>query len=86
MWRSLKHKFVLPFSGIHEIEDATEPRFVLVSPYMKNGTLSRWRKQANPSMVEVKERVGSLLLPILRPTLILMAVGRSCERIGVHSF
>ncbi len=62
MWRSLKHRFVLPFLGIHEIEDGTELQFFLVSPYMKNGTLSRWRKQANPSMVEIKERVGLLLL------------------------
>ncbi len=57
MWRSLKHKFVLPFLGIHEIRDTTVPQFFLVSPYMKNGTLARWRKQPNPPMAVIQERV-----------------------------
>ncbi|KAF8339466.1 kinase-like domain-containing protein [Amanita rubescens] len=56
MWRSLKHKFVLPFLGIHEITNTTEPQFFLVSPYMKNGTLARWRKQANPPIAVIEER------------------------------
>ncbi|KAF8333689.1 kinase-like domain-containing protein [Amanita rubescens] len=57
MWRSLKHKFVLPFLGIHEIKGGTEPQLFLVSPYMKNGTLSRWRKQVNPSIAEIEDRL-----------------------------
>lgn len=57
MWRSLKHKFVLPFLGICEVESRTVSRFFLVSPYMENGTLARWRKKGNPSMAEIEERV-----------------------------
>ena len=57
MWRSLDHEFVLPFLGIHEIGGTTEPQFFLVSPYMKNGTLARWRKQANPPIAIIEERV-----------------------------
>ena len=52
-WRILKHKFVLPFLGIYEIA----PRFILVSPYMRNGTLDQWRKQTNPSIADVEKRV-----------------------------
>ncbi|KAF8339467.1 kinase-like domain-containing protein [Amanita rubescens] len=59
MWRSLKHKFVLPFLGIHEIANTTVPQFFLVSPYMKNGTLGRWRKQANPQAAVIEQRVRS---------------------------
>ncbi|KAF8339447.1 kinase-like domain-containing protein, partial [Amanita rubescens] len=57
MWRSLDHKFVLPFLGIHEIKDTPVPQFFLVSPYMKNGTLARWRKQANPPIAVIEERL-----------------------------
>ncbi|KAF8339456.1 hypothetical protein F5887DRAFT_889120 [Amanita rubescens] len=58
MWQSLKHQFVLPFLGIHEITNTTLlPHLFLVSPYMKNGTLARWRKQANPPIAVIEERV-----------------------------
>ena len=57
MWGSLKHKFVLPFLGIYEIESGIVSRFFLVSPYMGNGTLAQWRKKANPSIAEIGERV-----------------------------
>ncbi|KAF8336184.1 kinase-like domain-containing protein [Amanita rubescens] len=57
MWRSLTHKFVLPFLGIYELEDGTTPQFFLVSPYMTNGNLAQWRKKVNPSVAEVKERI-----------------------------
>ncbi|KAF8324830.1 kinase-like domain-containing protein, partial [Amanita rubescens] len=43
MWRSLNHERVLPFLGIFEDEAAS--RMFLVSPYMKNGNLSQWRKK-----------------------------------------
>ena len=55
MWRSLCHKFVLPFLGIYRNESMEQ--IFLVSPYMRNGTLAQWRKKANPSIAEVKERV-----------------------------
>lgn len=58
MWKSLKHKFVLPFLGIYETDSATQ--FFLVSPYMKNGTLSQWRKELKPSVAEIQERVRRL--------------------------
>ena len=54
MWGSLKHKFVLPFLGIDEQADGTT---FLISPYMEKGTLAQWRKQANPSVSEMEERV-----------------------------
>ncbi|KAF8328460.1 kinase-like domain-containing protein, partial [Amanita rubescens] len=57
MWRSLTHRFVLPFLGIYELEDGTTPQFFLVSPYMMNGNLAQWRKKANPSVAEVEERI-----------------------------
>jgi serine/threonine protein kinase len=55
MWRSLRHTFVLPFLGIYRNESMEQ--IFLVSPYMMNGTLARWRKKANPSNAEVEERV-----------------------------
>ncbi len=60
MWGSLKHKYVLPFVGIHEEGGMT----FLVSPYMKSGTLAQWRKSTNPSIAQIMERVW-LLFPLL---------------------
>ena len=57
MWGSLKHKFVLPFLGIYELEGGIAPQFFLVSPFMKNGTLAQWRKKGSPSSAEIGERV-----------------------------
>jgi hypothetical protein len=74
MWRSLKHQFVLPFLGIHEITNTRAPQFFLVSPYMRNGTLCRWRKQANPSIAIIEEHVRLRLF--LTFILCLTRVGR----------
>ena len=63
MWGSLKHNFVLPFIGIHEVEDETA---FLVSPYMKNGTLALWRKNTNPSVAQITEHVWFFLPLALR--------------------
>lgn len=57
MWGSLKHKFVLPFYGIYDVSNGRVPQFFLVSPFMTNGTLSQWRKKANPSVTQIEERV-----------------------------
>ncbi|KAF8332882.1 kinase-like domain-containing protein, partial [Amanita rubescens] len=57
MWRSLTHELVLPFLGIYEHDDGEVPQFFLVSPYMKNGTLALWRKQENPSIAKIEERM-----------------------------
>ncbi|KAF8325731.1 kinase-like domain-containing protein [Amanita rubescens] len=57
MWGSLTHELVLPFLGIYEHEDGESSQFFLVSPYMKNGTLARWRKQENPSIAEIMKRI-----------------------------
>ena len=55
MWGSLKHKFVLPFLGIYEIESGIVSRFFLVSPYMAiHGTLAQWRKKANSSIAKIE--------------------------------
>ena len=58
MWRSLDHKFVLPFLGIYENEAGLQ---FLVSPYMTNGTLAQWRKRAMPSLLEMEMRVRFIL-------------------------
>ena len=60
MWRSLNHRFVLPFLGIYETESASQ--FFLVSPYMKNGNLAQWRKKANRSTAEIEKLVRVFLL------------------------
>jgi hypothetical protein len=67
MWRTLKHKFLLPFLGIYEFESETISRFFLVSPYMKNGTLAQWRKklEGNPLVAEIAERVRVRFLWVL---------------------
>ncbi|KAF8326171.1 kinase-like domain-containing protein [Amanita rubescens] len=54
MWGSLEHILVLPFIGIYEEEGGTA---FLVSPYMKNGTLAQWRKNTNPSIAQITERM-----------------------------
>ncbi|KAF8626086.1 hypothetical protein AX15_005084 [Amanita polypyramis BW_CC] len=51
-WRSLRHEFALPFLGVCE----AGPTLLLVTPYMKNGTLSQWRKKLDPSIVEIQKR------------------------------
>jgi hypothetical protein len=58
---------VLPFLGIHEHEldgMASQPEFFLVSPYMRNGTLSQWRERTNPSTAEIEKRVRLLFLQL----------------------
>ncbi|KAF8321905.1 kinase-like domain-containing protein [Amanita rubescens] len=55
MWRSLNHERVLPFLGIFEDESAS--RMFLVSPYMKNGTLSQWRKKTGHSTLEIQRLI-----------------------------
>ena len=55
MWGSLSHKFVLPLLGIYQ-DEHWEKSF-LVSPYMENGTLAQWWKNANPSTAEVEQCV-----------------------------
>ena len=54
-WRSLDHKFVLPLLGVYK--DHLSSQLFLVSPYMKNGTLAQWRKEADPSATEIKDCV-----------------------------
>ncbi|KAF8325508.1 kinase-like domain-containing protein [Amanita rubescens] len=57
MWGSLEHILVLPFIGIYEEEGGTA---FLVSPYMKNGTLAQWRKNTNPSIAQITERMSEV--------------------------
>ena len=38
-WRQLSHPNVLPFYGVHFLNDALETRFCLVSPWMENGNV-----------------------------------------------
>ena len=48
-WRSLSHRFILPLLGIYE--DSSQ--LFLVSPFMENGALNRWRKMRTPAVAEV---------------------------------
>ena len=58
MWAMLKHQFVLSFLGIYKQEE----EMFLVSPFMENGTLAQWRKNAKPSVNETWERVWLFIL------------------------
>lgn len=40
-WRSLDHKYILPFIGVYESADS----FYLISPFAENGSLSRYLKE-----------------------------------------
>ena len=55
MWRSLNHKFILPFLGFYESQSIS--KLFLVTPYMENGTLVQWRKKTNPSIAEIEQLV-----------------------------
>ncbi|KAF8631106.1 hypothetical protein AX17_005151 [Amanita inopinata Kibby_2008] len=55
IWRSLSHEYVLPFFGIHE--DQSESFISLVSPYMEKGTLTQWRRDSDPPVVEIEKRM-----------------------------
>ena len=85
MWRSLTHRFVLPFLGIYELEHGTTSQFFLVSPYMANGNLAQWRNKTNPSVAEVEERVSFLTSGLCRHPSFEEDTG-SGPRHGVHSF
>ncbi|KAF8720159.1 hypothetical protein AX14_011259 [Amanita brunnescens Koide BX004] len=45
-WQSLSHhQFILPFLGIYKDTREHSEQLFLVSPFMKDGTLSHWRKR-----------------------------------------
>ncbi|KAF8332872.1 kinase-like domain-containing protein, partial [Amanita rubescens] len=54
MWAMLKHDFVLSFLGIYYEQ---QEEMFLLSPYMENGTLAQWRKNAKPSVNETWDRI-----------------------------
>ncbi|KAM6503100.1 hypothetical protein JOM56_000043 [Amanita muscaria] len=54
-WRTLSHKYILPFIGI--FVDSSQSFFSLVAPFMENGTLRDWRLNMTPSIPEIKKRV-----------------------------
>ena len=58
MWAMLKHDFVLSFLGIYKQQN----EMFLVSPYMENGTLAQWRKNAKPSIAQTCQRVWLTVL------------------------
>lgn len=53
-WRSISHRYILPLLGIHE-------ELFLVSPFMKNGTSSQWRREKGPDIIEIHR--------VVRPTI-----------------
>jgi serine/threonine protein kinase len=56
LWRSLTHRFILPFLGIYE----GDSQLSLVSPFMPNGTLTEWRKDPTPGIPEIHRLVRLL--------------------------
>ena len=87
MWAMLQHHFVLSFTGISFSRDRDYYRpddMILVSPYMENGTLTQWRKNANPSVTETWERVWLLFFYSLL-TLTPDEDTGSGPRHGIHS-
>jgi serine/threonine protein kinase len=52
-WRSLSHRCILPLLGIYE----EKSQLYLVSPFMPNDTLNRWRKKHTPPVAEVDRLV-----------------------------
>jgi len=55
-WGTLtKHRFVLPLMGVFE----DKLRLFLVLPFMKNGTLSEWRKK-KPPLVDIHSRMSEV--------------------------
>lgn len=83
MWRSLNHKFVLPFLGIYE--PASVSHLFLVSPYMEKGTLSQWRKKVNRSTDEIEKLVWLSSFGYTSYSLSCLQDIRSGTRDGVHS-
>ena len=80
MWAMLKHEFVLSFLGIYEQQE----EIFLVSPYMENGTLAQWRKNANRSVPEIWEHVWLFVLLLFVNTQPNEDAG-SGPRHGIHS-
>jgi serine/threonine protein kinase len=57
-WRTISHKYVLPFIGVY-IDPSI--RFVhLVSPFMANGTLSNWRKSGPHTVSKIPNHMLSV--------------------------
>lgn len=55
-WWSLLHDFILPLSGIYEMNT----RLFLISPHMEIGTLFEWRKNHWPGVVDIRGMVRFL--------------------------
>lgn len=55
-WWSLLHDFILPLSGIYEMN----AKLYLVSPYMANGALEEWRKKHRPGVIDIRRMVRFL--------------------------
>jgi serine/threonine protein kinase len=53
VWRSLSHRFILPFLGVYE----GKPESSLVSPLMENGTLTQWRRKQERGAIEIHRMV-----------------------------
>jgi serine/threonine protein kinase len=52
-WRSLSHRFILPLLGIY----TEESQLFLVSPFMKDGTLTQWRREQERGVTEIHKLV-----------------------------
>jgi hypothetical protein len=46
-WRQLSHPNVIPFYGVHFLEDPLEIRFCFVSPWMENGNVVEFLARQN---------------------------------------
>jgi hypothetical protein len=55
VWGTLSHDNVMPFFGVCE---AADRGFFVVMPYMELDMLNQWRGSANPSRLEIRDRVS----------------------------
>jgi len=60
LWGFLSsHENILPLLGIFEAKvlGRQDTKFFHVIPYMEHGTLSQWRRKANPPGLEIRDRM-----------------------------
>ena len=92
-WRQLSHPNVLPFYGIHFLEDTLETRFCLVSPWMENGNVVEFLAHRNlidsyteatdcVSLVggSMKSSIAFFMIPLSRRLISQMAFSISMAR------
>jgi Protein tyrosine and serine/threonine kinase len=74
-WQQLSHPNILPFYGIHFLEEPLETRFCLVSPWMEHGNvvefLARQNRMASYDATDCVSLVRSFRIPFVMVALCL---------------